>query len=138
VAGGIGRYKKRRNVMEKKPVAEKKQSVKGKKKAVKKGKPFIVDMIEQAMLASVGLALKTRDEVKKYADDFIKKAEMSEREGKKFVDDLLKRYDKSKGKLEDKVEKAVKDVINRASLATKDELEEIKAEIKKLKKTSSG
>jgi polyhydroxyalkanoate synthesis regulator phasin len=128
---------KRRDVMEKKPVAEKKQPVKGKKKAVKKGKPFIVDMIEQAMLASVGLALKTRDEVKKYADDFIKKAEMSEKEGKKFVDDLLKRYDKSKEKLEDKVEKAVKDVLNRASLATKDELEEIKAELKKLKKPSA-
>ena len=124
--------------MEKKqPVVEKKQPVKGRKKSVKKGKPLIIDVIEQAMFASVGLVLKTRDEVKKFAGDFIKKAEFSEKEGKKFIDDFLKRYDKSREKLEDKVEKAVRDVVNRASLATKDELEEIKAEIKKLKNTSA-
>jgi polyhydroxyalkanoate synthesis regulator phasin len=53
------------------------------------------------------------------------------------LDGFLKRYDKSREKLEEKVEKAVKDVIGRSGLATKDELEEIKAEIKKLKKSSA-
>jgi polyhydroxyalkanoate synthesis regulator phasin len=130
--------KKRREVMVKKqPVVEKKQPVKGKRKSAKKEKPLIIDVIEQAMSASVGLALKTRDEVKKFADDFIKKAELSEKEGKKFIDDLLKRYNKSREKLEDKVEKTVKDIVSRSSLVTKDELEEIKAELKKLKETSA-
>ena len=122
--------------MEKKqPVKEKKQPVKAQKKPVKtKKKPVIIDVIEQAMFASVGVALKTKVEVRKLAKDFVKKAELSENEGKKFIDGFLKRYDKSREMLEEKVEKAVKDVVSRSSLVTKDELAEIKAEIKKLKK----
>jgi polyhydroxyalkanoate synthesis regulator phasin len=124
-------------MVKKQPVAEKKQPVKGKRKSAKTEKPFIVDVIEQAMSASVGLALKTRDEAKKFADDFIKKAELSEKEGKKFIEDLLKRYDKSREKLEERVEKTVRDIVSRSGLATKDELEEIKAELKKLKETAA-
>ena len=122
---------KRRDVM------EKKQPVKEKKKPAKKKKPAIIDVVEQAMFTSVGLALKTKDEVRKLARDFVKTAELSEGEGKKFIDDYLKRYDKSREKLEEKVEKVIKDVVNRSNLATKDELEEIKAEIKKLKKATA-
>ena len=131
---------KRRAVMVKKqPVKEKKQAVKAKMKPVKTNKkPAIIDVIEQAMFTVVGIASKTKGEVRKLANDFVKKAELSEKEGKKFIDSFLKRYDKSREKLEQKVEKTVKDVINRSSLVTKDELEELKAEIKKLKKSSSN
>ena len=120
----------------KQPVKEKKQPVKGRTKAVKK-KPAIMDVVEQAMFTGVGLALKTKNEVKKIARDIAKKAELSEEEGKKFVDDYLKRYDTSREKLEEKVEKTVKDVVSRASLVTKDELKKIKEEIKKLKKAAA-
>ena len=124
-------------MVKKQPVVEKKQAEKGKKKSVKKEKPLVIDAIGQAMSAGVGLALKTRDEAKKFANDLIKKAELSEKEGKKFIDDLLKRYDTSREKLEDKVEKAVKDIVGRSGLVTKDELEEIKEELKKLKGPSA-
>ncbi len=122
--------------MKKQPVKEKKQPVKGRKKTVKK-KPPLFDVVEQAMFTGVGLALKTKDEVRKLAKDFAKKAELSEEEGKKFIDDYLKRYDKSREKLEEKVEKTVREVVGRTGLVTKDELEEIKTEIKKLKKASA-
>lgn len=120
----------------KQPIEEKKQPVKGKKKAVKK-QPGILDTFEQTMFAGVGLISKTRDEVTKLAKDFAKQAEMSEKEGKKLVNDFLKRYDKSRGRLEEKVEKTVRDVISRSGLVTKDELNEIKAEIKKLNEATT-
>jgi polyhydroxyalkanoate synthesis regulator phasin len=124
-------------MVKKQPVKEKAQAVKAQKKPVKaQNKPVIIDVIEQAMLAGFGIASKTKGEVKKLANDFVKKAELSEKEGKKFIDGLLKQYDKSKNKLEEKVEKTVNDVINRSGLVTKDELKEIKAELKKLKKSS--
>ena len=120
--------------MEKKqPVKDKDQAVKGRKKLFKK-KPVVIDVIEQALFTSVGLALKTRDEMRKFARDFVEKAELSENEGKKFIDDSLKRYDNAREKFEEKVENAVKAVI---SLVTRDEFEEIKKEIKKLKKASA-
>jgi polyhydroxyalkanoate synthesis regulator phasin len=89
------------------------------------------------VFASIGMVLKTKEEVEEMAREFVKKAELSENEGKKFINDFLKRYDESREKLEEKVEKSVKDVLGRSSLATKDELTDIKEEIKKLKKTTS-
>ena len=113
----------------------KKQPVKEKKKLLKK--PAVIDVIEQALFTSVGLVLKTKDEVREFAKDFVKKAELSENEGKKFVDDVLKQYGNSRKKFEEKVESKVKNIVKRASLVTRDEFEEIKKEIKKLQKASA-
>lgn len=98
----------------------------------------MLDLVKKMVFASIGLVLKTKDEVEEMARDFVKKAELSENEGKKFINDFLKRYDESREKLEEKVEKSVKDVLNRSSLATKEELADIKEEIKKIKKTTAA
>ena len=95
----------------------------------------MLDLVKKMVFASIGLVLKTKDEVEEMARDFAKKAELSENEGKKFINDFLKRYDESREKLEEKVEKSVKEVLSRSSLATKDELSDLKEEIKKLKKS---
>jgi len=97
----------------------------------------MIDLIKKAMFAGIGLALKTKEEVEVMARELAKQAELSENEGKKFVNDFLKRYDESRDKLEEKVESSVRDVLNRSSLATKEELTEIRDEIKKLKKSSA-
>ncbi len=97
----------------------------------------MLDFVKKMVFASIGMVLKTKEEVEEMAREFVKKAELSENEGKKFINDFLKRYDESREKLEEKVEKSVKDVLGRSSLATKDELTDIKEEIKKLKKTTS-
>ena len=120
----------------KQPVKDKNQPVKERKKLFKK-KPAVIDVIEQALFTSVGLALKTKAEVRNFARDFVKQAELSENEGKKFIDDFLKRYDNAREKFEEKVENVVKAVVSRSSLVTRDEFEEIKKEIKKLKKVSA-
>ena len=98
----------------------------------------MIDLVKKMVFASIGMVLKTKDEVEEMARDFVKKAELSENEGKKFINDFMKRYDESREKLEEKVEKTVKDVLARSSLATKDEVTEIKEEIKKLKKTNAA
>ena len=98
----------------------------------------MLDLVKKMVFASIGLALKTKEEVEELAKDFVKRAELSENEGKKFINDFMKRYDESKEKLEEKVEKTVKEVLTRSSLATKEELDDIKKEIKKLKKNASA
>ncbi len=93
----------------------------------------MLELIKKAMYSGIGMALKTKAEVEEFAKDFVKKTELSESEGKQFVDDFLKRYDESRDKLEEKIEKSVKDVLSKTNVASRDELAEIKAEIKKLK-----
>lgn len=98
----------------------------------------VIDLIKKTMMAGIGLALKTRDEVEELARDLTKKEALNGKEGKKFLDDLLKRYDDAKDKLEERVEKTVKKFLEKADIVTSDELKALKKEIRELKKAISS
>jgi len=92
------------------------------------------DLIKKTMLAGVGLALKTWDEVEDLAKELVDKGKMTEKDGNKFVKDLQKRYEETQKKLEARVEKTVKDFLKKANVVTSDELKAVKKEIRELKK----
>jgi len=98
----------------------------------------VIDLIKKTMMAGIGLALKTRDEVEDLVKDLVKKGSMNEQEGKKFLDELLSRYDEAKVKMEERVEKMVKDFLKKADVVTGDELKALKKEIRELKKAISS
>jgi polyhydroxyalkanoate synthesis regulator phasin len=92
------------------------------------------DLIKKTLLASVGLALKTWDEVEDLAKELVDKGKMTEKDGSKFIKDLQKRYEETQKKLEARVEKTVKDFLKKANVVTSDELKAVKKEIRELKK----
>ena len=92
------------------------------------------DLVKKSMLASVGLALKAWDEVEELANDMVDKGKMTEQEGRKFIDELQGRYQETQKKLEERVEKSVKDVLKKVDVVTQDELKALKKEIRDLKK----
>jgi polyhydroxyalkanoate synthesis regulator phasin len=91
------------------------------------------DLMKRGMLAGIGLALKTRDEVEEMIKEIQKKSEMSETEGRKFFDDVHKKYEEAQSKLEQRVEQSVKDFLKKTQIVTTDELKELKKEIRELK-----
>ena len=97
----------------------------------------MLNIIKKSMLTGIGLALIAKDEVEELAKELVKKGQMSETEGLRFLDDLQKRYDETQKKLEEKVEKAVRDFMKRADVVTGDELKGLKKEIRDLKKAVS-
>ena len=92
------------------------------------------EFLKKAMLAGVGLALKTWDEVEDFTKEMVEKGKMGEKEGNKFLKDLQNRYDDTQKKLEARVEKTVKEFLKKANLVTSDELKAVKKEIRELKK----
>ena len=92
------------------------------------------EIIKKTLLAGVGLALKTWDEVEALARELVKKGEMSESEGRNFLKDLQKRYDDIQKKLEARVEQTVKEFLKKADVVTSDELKALKKEVHQLKK----
>jgi len=92
------------------------------------------EFLKKAMLAGVGLALKTWDEVEDFTKEMVEKGKMGEKEGNKFLKDLQNRYDDTQKKLESRVEKTVKDFLKKANVVTTDELKAVKKEIRELKK----
>ena len=97
----------------------------------------MLDIIKKSLLTGIGLALIAKDEVEELAKEMAKKGQMSETEGLRFIDDLQKRYDETQKKLEEKVEKAVREFMKRADVVTGDELKGLKKEIRDLKKAIS-
>lgn len=91
------------------------------------------DLMRKSMLAGIGLALKTWDEVEEMVKDLQKRGEMSEAEGRKFLDELQQKYEQTQTKLEKRVEQTVKDLLKKSNLVTSDELKDLKKEIRELK-----
>ena len=91
------------------------------------------DVMKKGMLAGIGLALKTWDEVEDMVKDVQKRGEMSEAEGRKFFDDVQQKYEEAQTKLENRVEEAVNKMLKKTQIVTTDELKELKKEIRELK-----
>ncbi len=94
----------------------------------------MLNIIKKTMLTGIGLALIAKDEMEDLAKELINKGKMSENEGTKFLEELQKRYDETQTKLEEKVQRAVKDFMKKADVVTADELKALKKEIRELKK----
>jgi polyhydroxyalkanoate synthesis regulator phasin len=97
----------------------------------------MLNIIKKSMLTGIGLALIAKDEVEDLAKELVNKGKMSENEGTRFLEDLQKRYDETQKKLEEKVQRAVKDFMKKADIVTRDELKGLKKEIRDLKKAIS-
>lgn len=93
----------------------------------------MLDLFKKSILTGLGLVLKTRDEVEDLAKNWAEKQRMSEKEGKAFLDDMMNKYDASAQKLEEKVERTVKDVLKKMQIASRDEVEALRREIAELK-----
>jgi polyhydroxyalkanoate synthesis regulator phasin len=93
----------------------------------------MLDLMKKGMLAGIGLALKTWDEVEKMVQEVQEKGEMTEAEGRKFLDEIQKKYEEAQGKLEKRVEQTVKEFLKKTQIVTVDELKELKKEIRELK-----
>ena len=97
----------------------------------------MLNIVKKSMLTGIGLALIAKDEVEDLAKELVNKGKMSENEGTRFLEDLQKRYDETQKKLEEKVQRAVKDFMKKADIVTRDELKGLKKEIRDLKKAIS-
>jgi polyhydroxyalkanoate synthesis regulator phasin len=96
------------------------------------------DLVKKTLLAGVGLALKTWDEVEELAKELVEKGKMTEKDGSQFVKELQKRYEETQKKLEARVEKTVKDFLKKSDVVTSDELKALKKEVRELKKMISS
>ncbi|MBU2513938.1 hypothetical protein KJ966_21575 [bacterium] len=91
------------------------------------------DLIKRTMLMSVGLAFLTKDKVEELANEIIEKGKLSGKESKEFFEELLKKSEESSQKVEEQIKIIINDTLKKMNLATRDELSEIKEELKKMK-----
>jgi len=93
------------------------------------------EIMKKAMMTGIGLALKTQSEIETLAKDIIRQSKMSEAEGRRFIDEVMKKYEKAKANMNKKIQKQIAEYMAEADLASKKELNALKQEVQKLKKS---
>jgi poly(hydroxyalkanoate) granule-associated protein len=96
--------------------------------------PELFDIAKKTMMTGIGFALKTKDEVEEWAKELVTRGELSENEGEKFIDEMTKRYEEARETLEEKVEKSVRDILQKLEVPTAEDIKALRAEIDALKK----
>jgi polyhydroxyalkanoate synthesis regulator phasin len=94
--------------------------------------PDMVDLIKKALYTGVGLAVLTKERAEELVKDLTQQAKLSEQEGKELFEGLLKQSEQAKNDFQTKVDEAVITVVKRLNLATKDEVESLKAKVEEL------
>jgi polyhydroxyalkanoate synthesis regulator phasin len=92
----------------------------------------MVDLIKKAFYTGLGLAVLTKDKAEELVQDLAQQAKLSENEGKELVDSLLKQSDEARQDFQAKVDEAVLAVVKRLHLATRDEVESLRAKVEEL------
>ncbi len=92
----------------------------------------MIDLLKKTLLAGVGAAALTREKVEGLVDELVKKGEIASKEGPKLVKDLLQESQKAKKELEERVEEATQKALKKLRLATRAEVEELKAKLEEL------
>ncbi len=94
----------------------------------------MLEIIKNSVLAGIGLALKSKQEIEDLGKDLAEKGKMGQEQAKQFLDDLMLKYDEARDKLDDKIETSVKRILEKADLPSRSDvmalnkqLEEIKA-----------
>jgi polyhydroxyalkanoate synthesis regulator phasin len=99
-----------------------------------KGQTRMIDQLKKALTTGVGLALKTWAEVEAAGKEIIKKAQLSEKDAGQLLNHLKQSYEKTQKKMEDQVQRLVKDVLKKADIATSEDVKSLQREIQSLKK----
>lgn len=92
----------------------------------------MVDLIKKAFYTGLGLAVLTKDKAEDLVKDIAQQAKLSESEGKELVDSLMKQSDQARQDFQAKVDEAVQAVLKRMHLATRDEVDALRARVEEL------
>jgi poly(hydroxyalkanoate) granule-associated protein len=94
----------------------------------------MLDFIRKMTLAGAGLAIVTTEKIQEFADELVKKGEMTEKEAREAVNEYVEKSKQAKKDLEGKMEQWVTGFLNRMYIPTRKELDEIKERLARLEK----
>jgi len=93
------------------------------------------DALRKAVLFGAGLAVMTTEKMKDFADELVKRGEMSEKEARQALKEWMEKSKQACKDMEEKTESAVNNVLNRMNIPSRSELDELKERLAKLEQT---
>lgn len=88
-------------------------------------------MIKDILNVGLGSAFLAKEKVEEELDRLIERGKVSKSDAKEFLDRAKERASKEEDKFKEKVKEALKEVVSELNLASKEDLEKLKDELKK-------
>lgn len=99
------------------------------------------ELWKKAFLIGLGATAATVEKIQELANELVERGEMSQKEAKSFSDDLMNKAMKEKDQFENRVKDTVdsymKSVVKSMGLATREDIENLRAEMDKGKSTAT-
>lgn len=92
------------------------------------------EMFKKMGLFGIGVISLTQEKIEEFSQEMIKKGEISREEGKKFVREVLSEQEKQMKELEDKINKRVKETIEKSGVVMKSDIASLEKKIENLEK----
>ncbi|HSO66684.1 MAG TPA: phasin family protein [Desulfatirhabdiaceae bacterium] len=94
----------------------------------------MLDLMKKTMLAGIGFAIKSKEEIEDLIKEFVKKGDMEEEEKTSFLKELRHKAEDARKDLEETIENKIKELLKKADIASREEVTQLKNEITELKK----
>jgi polyhydroxyalkanoate synthesis regulator phasin len=91
----------------------------------------MLDLIKKSFFAGIGALALTEEKIHEVIDEFVQKGELSQKEGESLVNELQKVIDENKAKVTAMIDEHVRSLMEELNLVTKDDLTEMKQNLKK-------
>jgi poly(hydroxyalkanoate) granule-associated protein len=95
----------------------------------KGGESDMSDLIRKALFAGIGAVALTKEKAEELVDELIKRGEVASEERPKIVQDLLGKAEETKKEWSGKVEKVVKETVEKLGIPAKAELDALSQKI---------
>ena len=91
-------------------------------------------MFEKAVLATLGALTLTKEKSKEWVDHLVKRGEIAKDEAPEFLRQLVKKGDEARTEIDRRITLAIEKFSANMNFATKSEVQELRAEIRRLSK----
>ena len=92
------------------------------------------NLIKKTMFTGLGLAFLTKEKIEDIAKDFADEGEIKKKDIKKFIEDLSEKSEEARKKVDGRIEKIVKAILEKMNLVSRDDFLKLEKQVKQLKK----
>ncbi|MFO7911108.1 MAG: phasin family protein [Desulfotignum sp.] len=92
------------------------------------------EYVKKSLLTGVGMALRSKSEIKELAEEFAKSTQMNQAEARAFLEECQQRYEEARSNLDKRMEKTVEDILKRLDLPTSSDIQALNKRIDDLVK----
>ena len=89
----------------------------------------MIELIKKTMLASVGLAIVTKDKVQESLDELVEKGKLTKEEAIEMSDKIVQEGEEQTEKAKAEASKLFTEILQRANLVTKDQYDALAARV---------